>query len=47
MVLANHCDEVMEAIIRMTGRKSLDDVERRLVSALTLIREVEAERPKN
>ncbi|HEY0122068.1 MAG TPA: hypothetical protein VGC14_09960 [Rhizobium sp.] len=47
MVLANHCDEVMEAIIRMTGRKRLlvgvrlDDVERRLSAALTLIREVE------
>lgn len=50
MVLANHCDEVMEAIIRMTGRKSLlvavrlDDVERRLSAALALIREVEATR---
>ncbi|WFN88392.1 hypothetical protein [Agrobacterium pusense] len=48
MVLANHCDEVMEAIIRMAGRKSLlvavrlDDVERRLSAALALIREVEA-----
>lgn len=47
MVLANHCDEVMEAIIRMSGRRRLlvgvrlDDVERRLSAALTLIREVE------
>ncbi|NTH16461.1 hypothetical protein G6L99_30560 [Agrobacterium rhizogenes] len=47
MVLANHCDEVMDAIIRMTGRKNLlvgirlEDVERRLSAALALIREVE------
>lgn len=49
MVLANHCDEVMEAIIRMTGRKTLltgirlVDLEKRLLAALALIRDIEAE----
>lgn len=53
MVLANHCDEVMEAIIRMTGRKSLlvrvhlDDLERRLMVALSVIREVKTSLDKS
>jgi hypothetical protein len=49
MILANHCDEVMEAIIRMSGRKGLligihlSDVERRLLNALTLLQELRAD----
>ena len=46
MVLANHCDEVMDAIIRMSGRSTLsaslrlDIAEKSLVGALQLIREI-------
>ncbi|WP_018897866.1 hypothetical protein [Rhizobium sp. 2MFCol3.1] len=48
MLLATHCDDVMEAIIMMAGRDSLlvavslDDVERRLTAALALVRSVQA-----
>jgi hypothetical protein len=48
MLLANHCDDVMEAIISMTGRRRLlvavrlDEVERRLSAALALVRDVQA-----
>lgn len=46
MVLANHCDEVMEAIIRMSGHGSfsvclrLEVAEKSLVAALKLVREI-------
>ena len=46
MVLANHCDEVMDAIIRMSGRSMLsaslrlDAAEKSLVGALKLVREI-------
>lgn len=46
MMLANHCDEVMDAIVRMSGRSSLsvglrlESVEKGLVAALKLVREV-------
>lgn len=47
MTLANQCDEVMDAIIMMTGRRwmlmSVDLVaaEKNLVRALTLVREIQ------
>lgn len=47
MTLANQCDEVMGAIILMTGRKwmlmSIDllAAEKSLISALTLVREIQ------
>lgn len=49
VVLARHCDEVMAALVHMTGRKSvlmgfrLDEIERRLLTALSLLHELKAE----
>jgi hypothetical protein len=49
MVLARYCDEVMVAVMRMAGRKSglmtftLDEVERRLLTALSMLHELKAE----
>jgi hypothetical protein len=49
MVLARHCDEVMAALIHMTGRKSvlmgfrLEEIEGRLLTALSLLHELKAE----
>lgn len=47
MVLANHCDEVMDAIIRMSGRSTLsaslrlEAAEKSLVAALKLVRDIQ------
>lgn len=53
MILANHCDEVMDAIIQMSGRNSLsiflriDSIEKNLVSALKLVRDTRKQRFQN
>lgn len=43
MSLANHCDEVMEAMMLLAGRKSLSVSETRLELALQIVRSVASE----